>query len=114
MNALEEIRKKDSEIEIQFRPVIEMYTLLEQYIPETMEKEEMDPQTILEKDWGQLVTNAVTIRNNLQGQQAAFKRDLLEGINYLVEDVKDFRKKFEEEGPMVPGIEPKEALNRLR
>jgi dynein heavy chain len=32
----------------------------------------------------------------------------------LIDDVKDFRKDFEENGPAVPGIEPKEALNRLR
>ena len=36
------------------------------------------------------------------------------GINNLVNDVQDFRKNFELNGPMVPGIEPKEALNRLR
>jgi len=36
------------------------------------------------------------------------------GINELVKDVQEFRVKFEKEGPMVPGIEPKEALNRLR
>ena len=65
MFALEEIRKKESEIEIQFRPVVEMYSLLETYLPEVMEKEEMDPHTILDKDWGQLVTQAVSIRNDL-------------------------------------------------
>jgi dynein heavy chain len=43
-----------------------------------------------------------------------FKRDLILGINHLVTDVQDFRKNFEQNGPMVPGIEPKEALNRLR
>jgi len=32
----------------------------------------------------------------------------------LIVDVEDFRKNFEKNGPMVPGIEPKEALNRLR
>lgn len=55
MHALEEIRNKQSEIDIQFRPVIEMCTLLETYLPEVMEKEEMDATTILEKDWGGLV-----------------------------------------------------------
>jgi dynein heavy chain len=55
MSALEEIRKKQSDIEIEFRPVIEMCKMLENYLPEIMEKEEMDPNTILEKDWGQLV-----------------------------------------------------------
>jgi dynein heavy chain len=32
----------------------------------------------------------------------------------LIVDVEEFRKNFEKNGPMVPGIEPKEALNRLR
>lgn len=44
MSALEEIRVKESQIEIDFRPVIDMYRLLEIYIPEIMEKEEVDPQ----------------------------------------------------------------------
>jgi dynein heavy chain len=114
MHALEEIRTKQSEIEIEFRPVVEMCTLLETYLPEIMEKEEMDPQTILEKDWGGLVTQAMGIRNDLQGQQSNFKMTLVKGVTNLVADVKDFRKNFEQNGPMVPGIEPKEALNRLR
>lgn len=114
MHALEEIRKKESEIELQFRPVTEMYALLETYLPEVMEKEEMDAKSILEKDWTQLVQFAETIRNELQGQQAEFKKSLISGINILIVDVEDFRKNFEKNGPMVPGIEPKEALNRLR
>lgn len=43
-----------------------------------------------------------------------FKKDLILGINHLVTDVQEFRKNFEQHGPMVTGIEPKEALNRLR
>lgn len=77
MHALEEIRKKESEIELQFRPVTEMYTLLENYLPEVMEKEEMDSKQILEKDWAQLVQYAEQIRNELQGQQHVFKKTLI-------------------------------------
>ena len=51
MHALEEIRRKESEIELQFRPVTEMYALLNTYLPDVMEKEEMDAKSILEKDW---------------------------------------------------------------
>ena len=36
MQALEEIRKKESEIEAQFRPVTEMFNLLKTYLPEVM------------------------------------------------------------------------------
>jgi dynein heavy chain len=114
MHALEEIRRKQADIEIEFRPVIEMCNLLENYLPEVMEKEEMDPTTILEKDWGSLVSQSVNIRNELMGQQATFKKSLVTGVTVLIDDVKDFRKDFEENGPVVPGIEPKEALNRLR
>lgn len=114
MYALEEIRKKESEIELQFRPVSEMYSLLETYLPEIMDKEESDVSSILDKDWAKLVIDAEAVRNQLQGQQAEFKKSLIVGINNLIVDVEDFRKNFEKNGPMVPGIEPKEALNRLR
>lgn len=115
MTALEEIRKKESEIEINFRPVIDMYDLLDNYLPELRSgSDEADASTVLDKDWAQLVQQAILIRNDLQGQQAMFKKDLILGIKNLVTDVQDFRKNFEQNGPMVPGIEPKEALNRLR
>ena len=68
MYALEEIRKKESEIELQFRPVTEMYALLETYLPEVMEKEESDVSSILDKDWAKLVVDAEAVRNSLQGQ----------------------------------------------
>jgi dynein heavy chain len=68
MSALEEIRQKESEMEIKFRPVVEMYNLLETYLPEVMEKEDVDPTTVLDKDWGQLVKQAINTRNDQQGQ----------------------------------------------
>jgi len=114
MKALEEIRRKESEIEIQFRPVIEMYSLLETYLPEVMEKDEIDASSILDKDWSQLVNQAVAIRNDLQCHQAGFKKSLILGINNLVEDVTEFRKEFIRDGPMVPGIIPRDALNKLK
>jgi dynein heavy chain len=68
MYALEEIRKKESEIELQFRPVTEMYALLETYLPEVMVNEESDVSTILDKDWAKLVVDAELVRNQLQTQ----------------------------------------------
>jgi dynein heavy chain len=53
MFALEDIRKKESEIDIDFRPVLEMFALLENssYMAEKDNKDEIDPNSILEKDW---------------------------------------------------------------
>jgi len=114
MSALEEIRKNESSIEQEFRPVIEMYYLLETYLPEVMEKDESESKTILEKKWKLLVGMGETIRNDLQKKQAKFKKSLIEGIKALIVDVQEFRKNFEKYGPMVPGITPREALVRLR
>jgi dynein heavy chain len=58
MHALEEIRKKESEIDIDFRPVIDMFALLENssYMENKEQKgDEMDASTIIEKDWSALV-----------------------------------------------------------
>lgn len=114
MQALEEIRVKESEIEIDFRPVIDMYVLLEKYIPEIMEKEEVSPQQILDKDWTQLVTASQGVRDELTERTSDFKRDLIQGIGALTVDVQEFRKNFDTHGPAIPGIAPREALNRLR
>jgi len=51
MAALEEIRKKESEIELQFKPVQEMYLLLDNYLPEMIEKDETDVRSVIDKDW---------------------------------------------------------------
>lgn len=114
MTALEEIRKKESDIDLQFRPVTEMYNLLELHLSNVMDKEEMDAKSILEKRWKELVQLAEITRNSLHGQQARFKKTLIEGIRHLIVDVQELRKDFEENGPMVTGIAPREALNRLR
>jgi hypothetical protein len=114
MNALEEIRKKESEIDLQFGPITEMYNLLENYMQNVMEKEELDSKSVLEKDWKELVVQAEQTRNQMQQKQSDFKKTLIQGIKYLIVDVEDFRKNFDKKGPMVPGISPNEALNRLK
>jgi dynein heavy chain len=57
MHALDEIRKKQSTIEIEFRPVIEMYNLLENYLDDDQINKEgnKDPSSIINKDWEELV-----------------------------------------------------------
>lgn len=47
MSALEEIRNKESIIDRQFRPIKEMYALLEQFLKESMEQDEVDGRTEL-------------------------------------------------------------------
>ena len=106
MSALEESRKNESSIEMEIRPIKEMYSMIEFYIADALEKEEGESKDILDKGWKELVTMGETIRNDLQKKQAKFKKSLIEGIKALIVDVQEFRKNFEKYGPMVPGITP--------
>jgi dynein heavy chain len=47
-------------------------------------------------------------------RQSDFKMELIKGISLLTEDVADFKQNFDDHGPAVKGIAPREALNRLR
>ena len=114
MHALEEIRTNQSNVELRFRPVTEMYDLLENYSTSIMDKDEMDIKSDLHQIWDRLVNRGEEIRDQLQRQQADFKKELIDGIKHLIVDVNDFREDFEKNGPMVKGIQPKEALNRLK
>lgn len=114
MSALEEIRRKQSEIDLQFKPVTDMYNLLESWFADIMDKEEMDQKVALEKDWNALVASSESLRNQLQGQQAEFKKQLIKNVETLVVDVDEFRTNFETKGPMDKGITPREALDRLK
>lgn len=56
METLEEIRKEQAEIEMNFTPVLEMYTLLDNYLVGGIsDKDEMDARSMLIRNWAQLI-----------------------------------------------------------
>ena len=112
MTALEEIRKKQSNINFQFKPVSDMYALIENSLE--MDRDELDQRKDLQKEWDELVGKAFSIRDNLHDDQANFKKQLVENIDLLVVDVKVFREDFEKNGPMQADLSPGEALNKLK
>lgn len=67
MLALEEIRQRESETELVFRPVADMQGILEQYFDAGV-ADESDSYSQLESSWKQLVQQSENIRTNLQGQ----------------------------------------------
>lgn len=46
--------------------------------------------------------------------QVGFKRELIKEVKAFVVDAQMFRKDWEASGPMVPGLDPMEATDRLR
>lgn len=46
--------------------------------------------------------------------QVGFKRELIKEVRAFVGDAQVFRREWEQQGPMVPGLDPMEAVDRLR
>ena len=70
MAAMEEIRKKQSDIKHQFRPIKDMYELIELQSPgeSTLEREENENLKKLMSNWEALVLKSEQKRNDLHKQ----------------------------------------------
>jgi len=59
MFALQEIRREQAEIDMKFNPVIDMYHLLDNYLPGGItDKDEMDARSMLKNNWESLIDYA--------------------------------------------------------
>jgi dynein heavy chain len=66
MMTVEEIRKEEAEVDLNFEPVLDMYNLLDNYLPNLItEKEEMDNRQFLRKKQSDLLLNAQSVEREL-------------------------------------------------
>mmetsp|Transcript_22862 Transcript_22862/g.57026 ORF Transcript_22862/g.57026 Transcript_22862/m.57026 type:complete len:4419 (+) Transcript_22862:2-13258(+) len=113
VNYLESLRDKEANLDAEFGPVEDMYALLARYdVP--VPKEETDIVTDLRYSWKKLKKLSADLQEHLSQMQAPFKKNLVRNIKLFVVDVIQFRNDFEANGPMVPGVAPMEADERLR
>jgi len=114
MDHLRDIRDKESGIQMELAPVMDMYRLLEQYLPANIiQKEEMDSRSMLRPRWRALVMQAEAVTDNLNLLQLKFKRQLLKDVREFQQDVADFRVEYLAKGPMADNITPMQAVERL-
>ncbi len=84
MNMLREVREKESSIDIEINPIMDMYQLLEFYLPVGfMEKEEIDKKTVLRSSWKKVVAQSLSRADELSKTQAIFRAGLLKDIEAL-------------------------------
>lgn len=74
----------------------------------------MDTKVVLQGNWKKLINQAVETQDKLQSLQGHFKKKLCTDVIKFVHDIKDFRKDYEENGPMVVGLNPNEANEKLK
>ncbi|KAF4646950.1 hypothetical protein FOL47_005323, partial [Perkinsus chesapeaki] len=110
MKTLNDVRRKQSEIELEFGPITHMYAILDTYLPSNvMDKDEQDARSMLKSNWLKLVEESEKRQQELSLKQAEYKKTLIQTVNNFKKDVRDFRKNYEMHGPMVNGIAPREA-----
>ena len=114
MTVLREIRERESSIEMEITPILDMYQMLENYLPGGLvDKEEMDQKSVIRSSWRKLVDYAEIVADKLSAIQGIYKKQLIHDVKEFSQDAREFRADFEENGPMVQGITPEEAVERL-
>jgi dynein heavy chain len=114
MKLLVDVRDRESSMDMEINPIMDMYRMLESYLPSGfMEKEEIDKKTVLRTNWKKLLKFAETRTEELSQAQTRYKRTLLKDIKDFKIDVDNFRDDFLRNGPMIDGISANDAVERL-
>ena len=115
MNVLKEVREKESSIDMEINPILDMYQMLEHYLPGgVVDKEEIEQKSTVRTCWRKLIEYAEFVADNLSSIQGVYKKQLIWDIREFAIDVRGMRKDFEANGPMLPGIAAPVAVERLK
>lgn len=112
MMLLNEVREREADIDNTILPIEDMYNLLNRFnVP--VDKEEQDQVADLNYSWEKLRRLAGDVADRLTELQGGYKLDLITHVREFVADVAKFRESWERDGPMVEGLDPMEANNKL-
>ena len=115
MSILAEIREKESTIVTELNPILDLYTMLNKYIPDgIMDKDELEQKSTMHSAWRKLVEYADEVASNLSSVQGTYKKALVSDIRDFCIDVKALRIEFESHGPLQPGLKPAAAVDLLK
>uniref|UniRef100_A0A8D0GPG5 Dynein axonemal heavy chain 5 n=1 Tax=Sphenodon punctatus TaxID=8508 RepID=A0A8D0GPG5_SPHPU len=112
MAALKEIREQQISIDFQVGPTEESYAMLNKY-EILVAKEEMEKVDTLRYTWEKLLVRANEVQNELVMLQPKFRGELISTVEIFTEDCGQYYSDYDKNGPMVSGLEPQEASDRL-
>ncbi|KAJ8415685.1 hypothetical protein AAFF_G00402420 [Aldrovandia affinis] len=112
MAALKEIRELQISIDFQVGPVEESYAMLHKY-ELSVAKEEAERVDTLRYTWEKLLGRGTEVQNELVSLQPNFRGELISNVQTFVEDCDHFYLDYGKDGPMVVGLAPQDASDRL-
>jgi len=113
MAVMKLIRETDADIDYRFVPVEEKYHLLNKNGVH-VEKEEMEDLGTMRVTWEKVKLQSGISSDKLSAMSAGFKEQLTTDVEVFIVDAKEFRTDFVANGPMVEGVPPMEAAERMR
>ncbi|XP_036931609.1 dynein heavy chain 5, axonemal isoform X2 [Acanthopagrus latus] len=112
MAALKEIREHQISIDFQVGPIEESYAMLHKY-DLSVAKEEADKVDTVRYTWEKLLSRSTEVQNELVALQPNFRGELVSNVETFLEDCQHFYQDYEKDGPMVVGLAPQDASDRL-
>lgn len=112
MDVMKTIRENEALIDRKFEDINDKYAILRKYNTQ-VPKEEIDENYEFPHKWSKLTSIGNTVNEKVGKLQGGFKKRLMAEVELFQVDVMQFRREFEEKGPMVQSITPQEAIERL-
>jgi dynein heavy chain len=112
MESLKAVREKEIQISMTLGPLEHSYALLNKYgiaVP----REEMERVEGIAFSWKKLNQSVTDVGENLGKIQGPFQDELITSVEQYIKDVATFKTDWEKGGPLVAGIKPSEASDRL-
>ncbi|XP_060776773.1 dynein axonemal heavy chain 5-like [Neoarius graeffei] len=112
MATLKEIREQQISIDFQLGPIEESYAMLNKY-ELSVAKEETEKVDTLRYAWEKVLTRSAEVQDELVSLQFSFQEELISNVQTFVDDCEHFYGDYEKDGPMVVGLAPQDASDRL-
>ncbi|XP_060937369.1 dynein axonemal heavy chain 5 isoform X1 [Limanda limanda] len=112
MASLREIRDNQISIDFQVGPIEESYAMLHKY-GLSVPKEESEKVDTMRYAWEKLLSLGTDVQNELVSLQPTFRGELGSNVQNFLDDCQQFYQDYELHGPMVQGLPPQEASDRL-
>lgn len=77
-----------------------------------VQKDMIDKVEAMRYNYDRLVANSNSVMDHILAIQGNYRDDLLANINEMKKDVAEFERDYDESGPMIPGVPPREASDR--
>uniref|UniRef100_UPI00358ECCF5 dynein axonemal heavy chain 8 n=1 Tax=Myxine glutinosa TaxID=7769 RepID=UPI00358ECCF5 len=112
MATIHHIHEKEIDFDMSFGPTEEAYAILNHFEFQVT-KEERESVDTLQYSFAKLLSKTKSVQDELVKMQPEFKYALQDSVDKFKKEVVSFSQYYKMEGPMVQGITPSEASNKL-